>query len=232
MMKDRIQKIERQIKEAAEKAGRNPDEIRLVAVSKIKPAEMVKEAMDAGQRIFGENYIQEAVAKIEEIGDAGIEWHFIGHLQSKKSKYAAGAFALIHSVDSLKLAKELDKQAAKKGAVQNILIQVNTSGEESKSGTTAEDAINLVREAAALEHVAVKGLMTMPAFFDDPEGARPYFRQLRLIKERIEALAIPGVEMKELSMGMSGDFEVAIEEGATLVRVGTAIFGARDYSAR
>lgn len=230
-MKDRIQKIERQIKEAAEKAGRNPDEIRLVAVSKIKPAEMVKEAMDAGQRIFGENYIQEAVAKIEEIGDEGIEWHFIGHLQSKKSKYAAGAFALIHSVDSLKLAKELDKQAAKKGVVQNILIQVNTSGEESKSGTTAEDAIKLVREVADLEHVAVKGLMTMPAFFDDPEGARPYFRQLRLIKERIEALTIPGVEMKELSMGMSGDFEVAIEEGATLVRVGTAIFGARDYSA-
>ncbi|VVS91034.1 YggS family pyridoxal phosphate-dependent enzyme [Desulfoluna spongiiphila] len=231
-MKDRIQRIEKQIREAAEKAGRNPDEIRLVAVSKIKPAEMVKEAMDAGQKIFGENYIQEAVAKIEEIGSTSIEWHFIGHLQSKKSKYAAGAFALIHSVDSLKLAREIDKQAAKKGVVQPILIQVNTSGEESKSGTTAEDAVELVREVATLEHIAVKGLMTMPAFFDDPEGARPYFRELRLIRDRIAALGLPGVEMKELSMGMSGDFEVAIEEGATLVRVGTAIFGARDYSAR
>ncbi|WP_300668130.1 YggS family pyridoxal phosphate-dependent enzyme [Desulfoluna sp.] len=229
-MKDRIQKIEKQIKEAAEKAGRNAEAIRLVAVSKIKPAEMVREAMEAGQRVFGENYIQEAVAKIEEIGSGDIEWHFIGHLQSKKSKYAAGAFALIHSVDSLKLAKEIDKQAAKLGIVQAILIQVNTSGEESKSGTTSEEAIEMVREVAALENVAIKGLMTMPAFFDDPEGARPYFRQLRLIKERIEALAIPGVEMKELSMGMSGDFEVAIEEGATLVRVGTAIFGARNYN--
>ncbi|BCS94858.1 YggS family pyridoxal phosphate enzyme [Desulfoluna limicola] len=229
MMKDRIQKIEQQIREAAEKAGRNPEEIRLVAVSKIKPAEMVKEAMDAGQRIFGENYIQEAVAKIEEVGSEGIEWHFIGHLQSKKSKYAAGVFDLIHSVDSLKLAKEINKQAAKKGVVQKILIQVNTSGEDSKSGTTEEAVIELIREAATLENVAIKGLMTMPAFFDDPEGARPYFRQLRLIKERIESLAIPGVEMKELSMGMSGDFEVAIEEGATLVRVGTAIFGARSY---
>jgi len=231
-MKDRIERIEKQIREAAEKAGRNPDEIRLVAVSKIKPADMVREARDAGQTIFGENYIQEAVAKIEEVGDDSIEWHFIGHLQSKKSKYATGVFTLIHSVDSLKLAKEINKQAAKKEVVQPILIQVNTSGEESKSGTTAEEVIELVREVASLENVAVKGLMTMPAFFDDPEGARPYFRQLRLIRDRIEALDIPGVEMKELSMGMSGDFEVAIEEGATLVRVGTAIFGARDYSAK
>ena len=227
MMKNRIQKIEQQIREAAIKAGRAPEAVRLVAVSKIKPAEMVKEAMQAGQRIFGENYIQEAVAKVEEIGDPGIEWHFIGHLQSKKAKYAAGVFALIHSVDTLKLAKEIDKHAEKKGTVQEILIQVNTSDEESKSGATEDSVTELVRDVAALDHVAIKGLMTMPAFFDDPEGARPYFRQLRRIKERIESLAIPGVEMKELSIGMSGDFEVAIEEGATLVRVGTAIFGAR-----
>ncbi len=230
MMRDRIQKIEQQIRDAAEKAGRNAQEIRLVAVSKIKPASMVKEAIIAGQTLFGENYIQEAVAKVEEIGGDEAQWHFIGHLQSKKSKYAVGVFDLIHSVDSLKLATEIDKQAAKKGVVQNILIQVNTSGEESKSGTTDETVIALIREVAALKHIAVKGLMTMPAFFDDPEGARPYFRQLRLIKERINALAIDGVEMRELSMGMSGDFEVAIEEGATLVRVGTAIFGARDYT--
>lgn len=229
-MRDRIQKIEQQIRDAAEKAGRNAQEIRLVAVSKIKPASMVKEAIIAGQTLFGENYIQEAVAKVEEIGGDEAQWHFIGHLQSKKSKYAVGVFDLIHSVDSLKLATEIDKQAAKKGVVQNILIQVNTSGEESKSGTTDETVIALIREVAALKHIAVKGLMTMPAFFDDPEGARPYFRQLRLIKERINALAIDGVEMRELSMGMSGDFEVAIEEGATLVRVGTAIFGARDYT--
>lgn len=229
-MRDRIQKIEQQIRDAAEKAGRNADEIRLVAVSKIKPASMVKEAISAGQKIFGENYIQEAVAKVEEIASDEAQWHFIGHLQSKKSKYAAGVFDLIHSVDSLKLAKELDKHAAKKGVVQKILLQVNTSGEDSKSGATDDTVIALVREVAALKNIAVKGLMTMPAFFDDPEGARPYFRQLRLIKERIDALAIDGVEMKELSMGMSGDFEVAIEEGATLVRVGTAIFGARDYT--
>ena len=228
-MKNRIKNIEAQIGAAAEKAGRNPAEIRLVAVSKIKPAEMVREAMASGQTLFGENYIQEAVAKVEEIGRDGVEWHFIGHLQSKKSKYAVGIFDLIHSVDSLKLAMEIDKQAAKKGVVQKILLQVNTSGEESKSGASDESVIELVREAAALEHVSVQGLMTMPAFFDDPEGARPYFRQLRQIKERIESLSIAGVEMKELSMGMSGDFEVAIEEGATLVRVGTAIFGARVY---
>lgn len=227
-MKDRIQKIESQIRMAAGKAGRSAGSVRLVAVSKTKPAEMVKKAMEAGQRLFGENYIQEATEKIEEIGrNGGIEWHFIGHLQSKKAKYATGTFALIHSVDSLKLATEIDKQAAKRGIVQPILIQVNTSGEETKSGTSDEEAIALIREVAKLDHVAIHGLMTMPAFFDDPEGARPYFRQLRLLKERIDALAIPGVMMTELSMGMSGDFEVAIEEGATLIRVGTALFGSR-----
>ena len=228
-MKDRIKHIEARVAEAAKKAGRNPEDVRLVAVSKTKPVEMVKEALESGQLIFGENYIQEAMEKIETMDGSAIQWHFIGHLQSKKSKYAAGAFDLIHSVDSLKLATEINKQAAKKGVVQNILIQVNTSGEESKSGTTETEVLELVRQVAELENVAIKGLMTMPAFFDNPEGARPYFRQLRQVSERIASLDIPGVEMKELSMGMSGDFEVAIEEGATLVRVGTAIFGARSY---
>ncbi|MCG8470486.1 MAG: YggS family pyridoxal phosphate-dependent enzyme [Desulfobacterales bacterium] len=229
-MKDRIAHIETKVQEAALRAGRNPEEIRLVAVSKTKPVEMVAEAFEAGQRIFGENYIQEAVEKIQRLEEKDIQWHFIGHLQSKKSKYAAGNFELIHSVDSLKLATELNKQAAKKGVLQNILIQVNTSGEESKSGTTEAEVVQMIREIAELKHVAIKGLMTMPAFFDDPEGARPFFKQLRQIKERIETLAIPNVEMKELSMGMTGDFEVAIEEGATLVRVGTAIFGPRNYN--
>ena len=229
-MKDRIAHIETKVQEAALRAGRNPEEIRLVAVSKTKPVEMVAEAFEAGQRIFGENYIQEAVEKIQRLEEKDIQWHFIGHLQSKKSKYAAGNFELIHSVDSLKLATELNKQAAKKGVLQNILIQVNTSGEESKSGTTEVEVVQMIREIAELKHVAIKGLMTMPAFFDDPEGARPFFKQLRQIKERIETLAIPNVEMKELSMGMTGDFEVAIEEGATLVRVGTAIFGPRNYN--
>ena len=229
-MKDRIAHIETKVQEAALRVGRNPEEIRLVAVSKTKPVEMVAEAFEAGQRIFGENYIQEAVEKIQRLEEKDIQWHFIGHLQSKKSKYAAGNFELIHSVDSLKLATELNKQAAKKGVLQNILIQVNTSGEESKSGTTEVEVVQMIREIAELKHVAIKGLMTMPAFFDDPEGARPFFKQLRQIKERIETLVIPNVEMKELSMGMTGDFEVAIEEGATLVRVGTAIFGPRNYN--
>ena len=229
-MKDRIAHIETKVQEAALRAGRNPEEIRLVAVSKTKPVEMVAEAFEAGQRIFGENYIQEAVEKIQRLEEKDIQWHFIGHLQSKKSKYAAGNFELIHSVDSLKLATEINKQAAKKGVLQNILIQVNTSGEESKSGTTEVEVVQMIREIAELKHVAIKGLMTMPAFFDDPEGARPFFKQLRQIKERIETLVIPNVEMKELSMGMTGDFEVAIEEGATLVRVGTAIFGPRNYN--
>lgn len=207
-------------------AGRNPGEIRLVAVSKTKPSTMIEEAAAAGQNIFGENYVQELATKAAEVRSA-VEWHFIGHLQSNKVKYIAGLASMIHSVDRFSLAKEIDRQWAKTGKVCDILIQVNISGEGTKSGTTSEEAENLVRQVSNLKSLHICGLMTMPPFFDDPEGARPYFSGLRSLSEKIDSLNIPNVSMKELSMGMSGDFEVAIEEGATLVRIGSAIFGGR-----
>jgi PLP dependent protein len=221
-----IEKIRAQIDAAAVSAGRDPSDVRLVAVSKTKPASMVDEAAEAGQLVFGENYVQEFVAKAAEVKSA-IEWHFIGHLQSNKVKYIAGLVAMIHSVDRFSLAEEIDRQWGRLGLVCNILIQVNVSGEATKSGTTSEEARTLVRQVALLQNVRICGLMTMPPFFDEPEAARPYFHELRTLAREIELLDIPGVSMKELSMGMSGDFEVAVEEGATLVRIGSAIFGSR-----
>jgi pyridoxal phosphate enzyme (YggS family) len=218
--------IHQQIATAAVAAGREPASVRLVAVTKTKPAAMVDEAAAAGQIIFGENYVQELVAKVAH-GTSPVEWHFIGHLQSNKVKQIAGLVAMIHSVDRLSLAEEIDRQWGRINRVCDILIQVNVSGEASKSGTTTAEAINLVRQVALLDNVRICGLMTMPPFFDDPYAARPYFRELRLLAAEIHSLAIPGVSMKELSMGMSGDFEAAIEEGATLVRIGSAIFGSR-----
>ncbi|NVO00616.1 MAG: YggS family pyridoxal phosphate-dependent enzyme [Geobacteraceae bacterium] len=214
------------INTAAEKTGRSPDRIRLVAVSKTKPATMIEDALAAGQSLFGENYVQEFAAKAKEIRST-VEWHFIGHLQTNKVKYIAGLTAMIHSVDRLSLAEEINRQWAKIGEICEILIQVNVSGEATKSGTTYKEAINLVKEVSLLKNLRICGLMTMPPFFDDPDGARPYFSGLRILSKEIESLNIPNVSMKELSMGMSGDFEVAIEEGATLVRVGSAIFGGR-----
>jgi pyridoxal phosphate enzyme (YggS family) len=215
-----------QITAAAGKAGREPSTVRLVAVSKHKPASAVEEAATAGQRIFGENYVQELTAKAAEVA-MPVEWHFIGHLQSNKVKQLAGLVTMIHSVDRLSLAEEIDRQWGRLGKVCDILVQVNVSGEQSKSGTTRSDAIELVRRISLLHNIRVQGLMTMPPFYDDPEGARPYFRELRELAETIDGERIPGVGMAELSMGMSGDFEVAIEEGATLVRIGSAIFGER-----
>lgn len=211
---------------AAEKAGRDPAAVRLVAVSKTRPAADIVAAFNAGQAIFGENYIQELLLKLTEVRNA-VQWHVIGHLQSNKVKYIAGQVALIHSVDRLSLAQEIDRQWGKVGKCCDVLIQVNISGEVTKSGITEEGAIQLVRECAQLTNIRVKGLMTMPPFFDDPEAARPYFSELRRLSEVIASLQIKGVEMAELSMGMSGDFETAIQEGATLVRIGTAIFGER-----
>jgi PLP dependent protein len=221
-----LHKIGQQIAAAAGAAKRDPADVRLVAVSKTKPAALVEEAARAGQLLFGENYVQELAAKAADV-IAPVEWHFIGHLQSNKVKQIAGIVAMIHSVDRLSLAEEIDRQWERIGRVCDILIQVNVSGEATKSGTTAHEATTLVRQIAVLDNVRICGLMTMPPFFDNPEAARPYFRELRLLAEEICSLAIPGVSMKELSMGMSGDFEVAIEEGATLVRVGSAIFGSR-----
>jgi pyridoxal phosphate enzyme (YggS family) len=221
-----LQHLRAQIAAAATGVGRDPAAVRLVAVSKTHPAALVAEAARAGQRLFGENYVQELVAKAEELREA-VEWHFIGHLQSNKVRQLAGLVTMIHSVDRLTLAEEIDRQWGRLGKCCDVLVQVNVSGEATKSGTTAAAAVELVRQVARLDHLRVRGLMTMPPFFDDAERARPYFRELRKLAESISAAEIPGVTMTELSMGMSGDFAAAIAEGATLVRIGTAIFGER-----
>jgi len=226
-MKMQIETIRERIRSAALTAGRQPETVRLVAVSKTVPADRVRAAVQAGITLLGENYIQEAREKIDALQDMEVSWHFIGHLQSNKAKYAVRLFDMIHSVDSFKLAQELDKQAAKKAKVQDILIQVNTGKEASKSGVYEEEALALVRQAGRMEHLSVKGLMTLPPYFNAPDKVRPYFRALRELRDRIQAEALPGVSMNELSMGMTGDFEAAIQEGATLVRIGTAIFGER-----
>lgn len=226
-MKNKIETIRRRMDEAAFACGRDPKSVRLVAVSKTYPASAVEEAIGAGATVFGENYIQESIEKVAALKEAQISWHFIGHLQSNKAKYAVKLFDLIHSVDSLKLAAAIGKEAKKIGKVQEILVQVNIGQEASKSGAAIEEAEALVSDIAGIENLSVKGLMGMPPFFGEPEKARPYFRTLREISDRIKEKGVPGVTMAELSMGMTGDFEVAIAEGATLVRIGTAIFGAR-----
>ncbi len=223
---DNLKTVQERIRLAALKAGRDPAAVRLVAVSKTQPAAAVAEAARSGQLLFGENYVQELTAKAGELREP-VEWHFIGNLQSNKVKQIAGLVSLVHSVDRLSLAQEIDRQWQKLGRVCDLLIQVNISCEATKCGTGAAGLSELAQEIARLPHVRIKGLMTMPPFFDDPEGARPCFRELARLAGEVAALAIAGVEMTELSMGMSGDFEVAIEEGATLVRVGSAIFGER-----
>ncbi len=226
-MKEILDHIHERITKAAIGCGRDPESVRLVAVSKTVDAQRVAAAIEAGVTILGENYIQEARDKFNALIERPVSWHFIGHLQSNKAKYAVRMFDLIHSVDSFKLATALDKAAAKIGKVQDILVQVNISGEKSKSGTAEEDALKLIEDTGRLEHIRIRGLMTMPPFYDEPDRARPFFRRLALLGERIKGLHLPGVAIHEYSMGMTGDFEVAIEEGATLVRIGTAIFGAR-----
>jgi PLP dependent protein len=226
-LENKINNLRERIQKAAISCGRSPDEITLIAVSKTKPADLVRQAMDAGLTVFGENYIQEARDKITSISSGNLTWHFIGHLQSNKAKYAVKLFDLIHTVDSMKLAKELNKQAEKIGKVQDILIQVNTGMEASKSGIAEKDAVDLVRNISGLHHIKVKGLMTIPPFFDAPDKSMPFFKALRNLRDRIREENIPNIQMDELSMGMTGDFEVAIQEGATLIRVGTAIFGKR-----
>jgi len=226
-VKDKIKLVKNRMVHAAKACTRDPETIRLVAVSKTIPAEKVRSAINAGLFIFGENYIQEAADKIVAINEKSVSWHFIGHLQSNKAKYAVKYFDLIHSVDSLKLARELNKHAAQINKTQDILVQVNISMEESKSGVSTEDTIALIKSICLLENLSVKGLMTIPPYYNEPEKSRPFFKSLAALKELIFIEEIPGVELKELSMGMTGDFEVAIEEGATLVRIGTAIFGER-----
>ncbi|VEN72628.1 Pyridoxal phosphate homeostasis protein [Candidatus Desulfarcum epimagneticum] len=226
-MKERITHIRDRVRAAAMAAGRDPSEIRLVAAAKTMPAQTVAQAIKNGADIIGENYIQEARDKSAALTHMKASWHFIGRLQTNKAKYAARIFDLIHSVDSVKLAREIDKQAGKIGKTQRILIQVNIAGEASKSGVSPQEAPGLIREIAWFENLSARGLMTMPPFFDDGERARPFFAALSRLRDEIAAQDIPGVSMEELSMGMTGDFEAAIQEGATLVRIGTAIFGPR-----
>ena len=226
-MKARLDQIKERIQKAAEGCGRDSASVQLVAVSKTIVPDRVREALEAGVTILGENYVQEARDKFQALVHYPVSWHFIGHLQSNKAKYAVRLFDLIHSVDSLKLARELDKQAAKVDKIQPILIQVNISGEDTKSGIVTEASFDLIKEISYLKHVSIRGLMTMPPYFYQPEKVRTFFAALRRLRDDIQDRCIPNVSMEELSMGMTGDFEVAIEEGATLVRIGTAIFGER-----
>lgn len=227
MLKNNIEIVRQRINQAAKACGRRPEEVRLVAVSKTMPKEKLAAAVDAGVEILGENYVQEAREKFNALYALPISWHFIGHLQSNKAKYVVKIFDLIHSVDSLKLAREIDKQARKIDKVQEVLVQVNISEETTKSGARIENTLELVHGISCLDNVTVKGLMTMPPFFNAPEKVRPFFKSLAELRDRIHSEKIPDACMDELSMGMTGDFEVAIQEGATLVRIGTAIFGER-----
>lgn len=211
------------IEKAAQGVGRNPEEINLVAVSKTVESARIKEAIEAGVSILGENYVQEAQKKIEEIGRT-VSWHFIGHLQSNKAKYAVSLFDMIHSLDSIGLAEELDRRAEKEGRTMNAMIEVNLSGETTKFGAEEAKVFDIARRVLNLSHLSLVGLMTMPPYFDDPRLSRPYYIRLRELKEKMIKEDIP---LGDLSMGMSNDFEIAIEEGATYVRVGTAIFGER-----
>lgn len=226
-MRDRLEQVKARIKKTAANCNRPVDAIRLIAVSKTIPAEIVKEAIEAGVTDLGENYIQEAREKVNTLATYPVNWHFIGHLQSNKAKYAVRLFDLIHSVDSLKLARELNKYAQKNDKIQSILVQVNVAKEESKSGVYVENTIELLKDISQLANISVKGLMTMPPYFNAPEKVRPFFAALRELRNRVRAQGIPNIAMDELSMGMTGDFEAAIQEGATMVRIGTAIFGER-----
>jgi hypothetical protein len=208
------------------RSGRTPESVKLVGVTKTVDVERIKQAVSAGLQILGENYVQEARDKIKEVGGEA-SWHFVGRLQTNKAKYAVKLFDMIQTVDSFKLANELNRRAQTLGRTIPIIIQVNLASEVSKGGVEPSKCISLIKQISDLANLQIRGLMTMPPFFDQPERVRPYFAQLRELSQEIAKAQLPGVEMKELSMGMSGDFETAIEEGATLVRVGTAIFGKR-----
>ncbi|MFV1951409.1 MAG: YggS family pyridoxal phosphate-dependent enzyme [Nitrospinota bacterium] len=223
---ENLENVRGRIRSAAKRAGRDPHDIKLVAVTKTVDPLKIKEAISCGVTICGENRLQEAREKIREIGHT-VRWHLIGHLQRNKVKYIFDLFDLIHSVDTIHLAREINKDAGKRGKTIDVLIQTNLSGEESKHGVEAENILDLIKDISLLKSISILGLMTITPFSEDPEDSRIYYRQLMDMKNVIEREGIKGVVMKEISMGMSGDFEVAIEEGATLIRVGTAIFGER-----
>jgi PLP dependent protein len=223
---ENVVRVRERMEAAARRAGRDPGSVKLVAVSKTVDAGRVRQALEAGVNLLGENYVQEAQRKIEELG-RGAGWHFIGHLQSNKARVAVGLFDWVHSVDSLRLAEELSRAAQQQNRVLPVLLQVNLGKEATKFGAQEEEVFRLLEKMASLPGISVKGLMTLPPYGEDPEESRPYFRALRALLEAVSRRGISGVLLEELSMGMSDDFEVAVEEGATLVRVGTAIFGPR-----
>ena len=223
----RLTEIRGRITAAAQAAGRDPASVRLVAVSKTFPIVAVGEAFKAGQRDFGENRVQEALQKIEGTADLSIRWHLLGHLQTNKARKVAPAFAVVQSVDSVELIQKLDRAAEDTGHTPELLIQVDLAGEATKFGVRPAEVPWLFEAASACRAARIVGLMTLPPVPDTPEDARPWFRQLRDLRDQWQASGVPAAMLRELSMGMSGDFEVAIHEGATLVRIGTAIFGSR-----
>jgi pyridoxal phosphate enzyme (YggS family) len=224
---DRLTEVRARIAAAGRSAGRDPASVLLVAISKTFPLDLVREAYAAGQRDFGENRVQEALDKIDASRDLPVRWHLVGHLQSNKARRAAQAFATIQSIDSLELLRKVDAAAADAGSAPELLIQVDLAGEATKSGVPPSDGRALFEAASSLRAARVVGVMTLPPYPKTPEDSRPWFRQLRELRDAWLASGVPAAMLRELSMGMSGDFEVAIQEGATLVRVGTAIFGRR-----
>ena len=227
MIAESVAKIRERIGNACQRSGRKASDVTLLAVAKTFPAERVAEAVACGVTDIGENYVQELLGKKEALTDPDIRWHFIGHLQSNKVKYIAKWIHLIHAVDSIRLAAEIDRRAREAGRTIDVMIEVNSTGEASKFGVPAEGAEELVREMAGLANIRVSGLMTMGLFLPDPEASRPLYRSMARLRDRLARLGQANVSLTHLSMGMTGDFEVAIEEGATIVRIGTAIFGKR-----
>ncbi len=228
-IEENIQSIRKKINDACIRAGRNPDEVTLIAVSKTKPVNAVREAMKSGQRVFGENKVQELRTKTSEITE-DLSWHMIGHLQLNKVKYLPGMVDMIHSVDSIALAEQIEKEAAKKDTIMDILCEVNVADEDSKFGLKPSETADFIKTIAPFQHIRVKGLMTVAPATDNPEENRIYFHNLRKLMVDINEKNIDNILLSELSMGMTGDFEIAVEEGATFVRVGTAIFGERNYN--
>ena len=229
MLKDALIEVENKILDACERSGRNPEEVTLIAVSKTKPVEMLQEVYNEGIRDFGENYVQELADKIE-IMPKDIRWHMIGHLQRNKVKYLVGKVACIHSVDSLRLAEVINERSIKLGVVTKIMAEVNIAGEESKFGFTRDEVFDFAEKVSTMEGVKLVGLMTSAPYVNDPEENRQYFREMKSLSVDINEKNINNINITELSMGMTNDYIVAVEEGATHVRVGTAIFGARNYS--
>ena len=231
MLADKLRLVQQNIEDSCKKAGRSTKEVTLIAVSKTKPVEMLKEAYDAGARVFGENKVQEIMDKYDHM-PSDVKWHMIGHLQRNKVKYIIDKVAMIHSVDSLRLAQTIETEAAKKDLLMPVLIEVNVAEEDSKFGLKVEEVLPFIKEVSTYPHIQIKGLMTIAPFVSDPEENREVFRKLRKLSVDINEKNINNVNMSVLSMGMTNDYQVAVEEGATMIRVGTGIFGERDYSVK